>query len=751
MAMAEVVLLSSSPGFAPLIRPPSPDLPSPSSFFAPNRPRCAPARSMAAAAAKRADVQTTLKRGGITKPHGMLDEKPEPRKTPGTKHSAGRGVANLDPSGGQLGAAVKRRTDWTPPKNSAHITTFLDPPRSVEAACVPPGSDDVEATATKGFGNLMTTFGFGLGATAANPRPSPKTPTLAPRKRRRVETGPTPASNGRRKPEQKKVKAGKKKARTVTEQATAPYAMELTPDPTVPMLPYFPTHVTASMRRARSKTNFGAGEGPPAGAIPVAGLTNRKGVSKAAMTKRKPARCAGPPPPSLLSPERALQKIQRQDLVFGTSSQLAREESPTMIRQLQEAMDLSVTTTHVDLVGTGPSSPTSHRTGGLWAAAARDVDGSLMEIETLDLSASPPPDLAPREGQSHEHARPRAAAQMEGTTGKEHGCESSSPFQEIGDFPEPPQPPSPPRQEPDHEYPPTAPAVPTRPDFSEYPTAQLIREISSFGFKAVKGRGPMIALLDRCWEGKHRAVLSSAPSHAYSTSSAVAKLATGKAAEKGTDVPAKKSRGRPRKETSAGAAEGARMAGGSSILPVRASPAKGEAKAKVKTKKRDVIAIIEEISDSDTPPTPSPPRRRRTTSDAGRAVAAPTLQLSTPPATADTLTCPLSPETTDQDRLFKSITRAIRSQRNVRAPASGSTLTPPSTNLTWHEKMLLYDPIVVEELAVWLNTVGLRSVGIDDEVHPGVCRAWCEMRSVCCISNKELGWDRVKKKGRGKP
>jgi len=62
---------------------------------------------------------------------------------------------------------------------------------------------------------------------------------------------------------------------------------------------------------------------------------------------------------------------------------------------------------------------------------------------------------------------------------------------------------------------------------------------------------------------------------------------------------------------------------------------------------------------------------------------------------------------------------------------------PPSTNHqkepTWHEKILLYDPIVLEDLATWLNTVGLAEIGEDREVSALEVREWCEKRGVCCL------------------
>jgi hypothetical protein len=52
---------------------------------------------------------------------------------------------------------------------------------------------------------------------------------------------------------------------------------------------------------------------------------------------------------------------------------------------------------------------------------------------------------------------------------------------------------------------------------------------------------------------------------------------------------------------------------------------------------------------------------------------------------------------------------------------------------TWHEKMLLYDPIVIEDLARWLNAEGLNGVQEDREVTTVEVRDWCESKGVCCM------------------
>ena len=71
--------------------------------------------------------------------------------------------------------------------------------------------------------------------------------------------------------------------------------------------------------------------------------------------------------------------------------------------------------------------------------------------------------------------------------------------------------------------------------------------------------------------------------------------------------------------------------------------------------------------------------------------------------------------------LFQSEHAAKDTQRNhIRDP-------------TWHEKILLYDPIVLEDLARWLNSAGLAGIQEDREVTALDVRGWCEINGICCL------------------
>ena len=55
---------------------------------------------------------------------------------------------------------------------------------------------------------------------------------------------------------------------------------------------------------------------------------------------------------------------------------------------------------------------------------------------------------------------------------------------------------------------------------------------------------------------------------------------------------------------------------------------------------------------------------------------------------------------------------------------------------SFHLKILMYDPIVLEDLTVWLNDGGLKSVGCDLQVTLTDLRHWCNEHGVCCLARE---------------
>ena len=175
---------------------------------------------------------------------------------------------------------------------------------------------------------------------------------------------------------------------------------------------------------------------------------------------------------------------------------------------------------------------------------------------------------------------------------------------------------------------------------------------------------------------------------------------------------------------------------------------------------------IDDIYDSDSPTTPSPPRRRARSSPPAvqpltlSPSGSPSLKAKAPGIVA--LSCTASLKAVDthwatiRSDLFSRITAVVKS-----APRSTDAGNP-----SWWDKILLYDPIVLEDLTAWLNQQGLRvevkrlkpkpkkrgrknkDAKVEEEevewevqqepVQAWMVQKWCEEKSICCLWKEGL-------------
>lgn len=658
-----------------------------------------------------------------------------------------------DGSNHSLIPAVKRRTAWTPPSASANsepagVSTVIG---NLE---VGNASSDVSKRneRIRGFPDLLASFGF-TGAQA--PATQISIGVAGIKKRKLIELVRTGSSTptGREATPALKEKAQKKKARTLTDLATSIYTPEdEVSEKAAPILQYF---------------SIQANDG-------IAGDNTRVPKSRSKSPVKKTGLRAAQAP-VLLSPESALRQVDNQDFVFGTSSQLAREESPTFLRDIHAAMQAS---NEIDEQGplsnsafvsrplhtksiNGKSTPSAKH--NLWSASSRDTFGELMIVETVDLTESPAITKKVETSIVKEHAFPAAVESNDEplhdpdtlvTSGRPSQSLSksigpieaairtellSSPNESTGcsarlikTSQKSKQSVSPRKSA----KVPTKPSVSNKtlseamPNFSGYTTAQLTREIASYRFKPVKGRDQMISLLKRCWEGKQRLALATlgantivkSPLHkeqesikdmSFSSSQAESsspKRVRSRSRLDRTDLSPQKPKIRSGKES----AHTIETLGLDSNTPL------SQLRTPRKPKKKDEEAF-DEISDSDANMTPSPPRRHPS-------------EIRTPPRPLQIQCSTLAEESTDasintsQVQLHKYMSRAVSN-----APLSNDPMNP-----TWHEKILLYDPIILEDLTVWLNTGGLEKVGWDGEVEPKEVKKWCESKSICCLWKENL-------------
>jgi hypothetical protein len=751
--------------------------PEPSNAAAPTKPPKKPRASK-----KKTDTsQTTLPKGNVTKPAAKDDQAKRNSETV-SRHFAVQEAAPAPPSAPTSAAsdpvileqALPRRTDWTPPRET------------VPCALANSATKELSSPTTTAGPSIFKTLHDDYGCTA-DVQPSGPVYSDVLGKRKLIETVSVSSRQRTPEPSPVKSKAVKKKPRTITELATAAYRQAGASD--------------ASIGGSRDGSASAGGSEQLNGG-------NAAGKGKTAKKPSKPKANAGKETskPRLLSPTSAMRQVAKQDFVFGTASQLAAEEDPELLRALHEAMKAS---NQPDSDPFECSSPIvgdlairRKGRGGLWAAGAR-LDGDVMDLEVIDLTGSSPLSLARaleqntttqdekiesvmkdfdinmsdglREPSISPPARAASPTLPVVTSGPEIiEIEDSSLFITTRPTTPPLQPefePPPSNQQQLMMSQPNSPQLqPPRPNFELYTDARLAKEVASYGFKPVKKRTGMIALLNKCWESQHQTSLGTTLRQcAMSTTAANAagspkakgrskKQTQPKASAKSTEgagpsdeqpaapqtprrrgrqaksaleeterqapyqepdpAPTKKPRGRPRKDVAVTTTKTSRKA---------LSPKRVAAAAKVSSRPVTIKIPDSDVEDS-IPSTPSSTCSQDLDEDddifsSPRGVdLSVTEDLDSPSADND-----LAPTSGEED-LFRCITQAI-----ITAPRSSDPSNP-----NWHEKMLMYDPVILEDLTAWLNAGQLDRVGYDGEVSPELVKKWCESKSVCCLWRENL-------------
>lgn len=608
-------------------------------------------------------------------------------------------------------SVLSRRRDWTPPPADTVILLDSESDNKEMPSSAANGANE-EQSGNTAFQSLQDQYGCKTETSDLTRVNKVRVEVLG--KRKLIETVAVTGQRTSRSVSPTKPAATKRKVRTITELALAPYA--------APIEPEFDITIGHTRDSLLGYLDQG-GDVKALFEVQEAALAKAKdGKKPAKAPPKKPRKKNGKTVevPILLSPSTALKQSSKQDFVFGTSSQLVTNDSPRALRELQLAIQASNKLDEED---------DADDQAGLWHAGARDVDGSLLEFRyvhsTPPAPASAPPSPSPQ---------PRIVSKLEPDhePPAESGPPANQPAKEQNDGPG--SAPAQLEQEPEKSLVPTpkskTPRKPKKPNYDLLTDVQLARKIKTFGFKPIKRRSAMVALLDQCWESQHQD--PSPPGLEAVTASTVPKPVTtatpSKAAKvtkraKADDAP-KKPRGRSKKVV-AGAVDT------SEVKPLEETKARSKSPAKTRAPRAKKGAVVApalpiEIPDSDDIldeqlSTPSTPAQARSS---------PEPVFSPPNATnldlsigdeAD-MSLALSP-TNNEEALFKHITDVVKATPRSTDPAAPS----------WHEQMLLYDPIVLEDFTAWLNSGELTKVGYDAEVAPTVVKKWCESKSVVCL------------------
>ncbi|PQK10225.1 hypothetical protein BB8028_0002g05490 [Beauveria bassiana] len=631
-----------------------------------------------------------------------------------------------------LQRAPVRRLDWTPPKQRS---PRVSQPKNASPAASEPVSEE------NGRDDTLSKV---LEAYKCDDTPASTTATRSDedgsifRKRKLIDAVSTRSGQDTTVvPEPaivKKKAPSKKKPRTITGLATAAYKLASQPDPD----PEEEAHTRPSKAEAQTATIT---------ATNAPAKKTRKRTSKAPKKTRKKE---PPPKPVLLSPSAALRQVANQDFLFGTSSQLAQEQSPGFLRDLARAMKHSNEIDYASLstpINSDAIEPPEARRS-LWDAAARDEAGDVFDLGIQEL-AQKSQDLPSLEAQ----ADPFGYVKEASPTGEDSFLSLSDALKPQEVLHEKVQTPEPPTKESCSQDAgpvppvPTSPGLPPRPKFELYTDAQLASAVSSYGFKNVRQRGARIALLDKCWQGRNQngAVSGARFASTLAGQSTRSPVKSGRAkspvktpARPDSSLvsasqpqepppsaqqpisPPKRPRGRPRKSPAPAPSlsESASLCAAALLHPDSAALAPSTPKCPKGKSSRLVVEIPDSESDADGLDSLS-----ASPSSVPDEMPSPSQGVDLSLSMDQDAELSIAVTTSEKPASFEYISKSVTS-----APRSKDVSQP-----SWHEKILLYDPIIIEDLTAWLNCGPLTKAGYDDEVSSGEVKKWCESKSICCL------------------
>lgn len=657
-----------------------------------------------------------------------------------------------------LDEALRRRMDWTPPRDtSPQIVPAVEDEGEVEKG---QGSNT-----TGGFDRLLSDYNYSAPSTA---REIPfNVGGEGPTKRRRIELvdpllqpyqvyqadsiGRQPAQgadSSTSDPQPKKKPKGPKRFTTLTARMTAQYTLHNTND-----------------------------DDSATDEIQIPGKTKSK-RSKGQTTEKDTT-------VTVLSPEAASRSLENQDLIFGTCSQLEREDSPQTLREMQQAFHESESLAfdgrkEIPLAIAMSRGPVSCLTGtrNLWEVAARSIEGSLVQAKSVD-DINPTGTTVASKKENTKAKRP-VNWEDDDWFDLDYGKPKPTPKKIV--LPEdtskpaaralPLDGPEPLAQANETSANPAlnqemASQQPCMPHYSGFTDAELTKQVAAFGFKSVRGRKKMIELLQKCWESKHgykkSVIVQSQPQPLPQIDRAELSDSTQKQAHSTTTKAKPRSKGKTASAQSASSSS-RHTATRKDTMTTTSSKKTSTMVAKSSHNLPSSYMDIEEIQDSEDEVIPSPSqvqkRYRKILSTTSNKTSEPSLDIRTKEPTASPMKrkAAASKSSVTAKALISSstaklktgpskrnslpdlgtqITKAVRSQPQLSplSSSSGSRIRP-----TWHEKILMYDPVILEDFTTWLNVEGLGLVGEDREAHVAAVREWCESKGICCCGKNNSSW-----------
>ena len=599
-----------------------------------------------------------------------------------------------------LEEAMTRRRGWTPP------------PDVEVPALGSKGNENISQAANTSFRDIssfLSDFGYDTDIKAKPIATVWADGTTSKRRKVELLQPSNPPAPGSVKPT--RAKSPKNKAPTITGKSTAPFMPEQSAQSTG-LKQYFSLLTPDSSDHLnREQTNAEVRLKKKDNRLTKKVVQHRKSSDK---MKKRGVREQQP----LLLPEKAVASANNQTLVFGTSSQLVRDDSPTLIRDIQRAIAESETFDEQTVGEKHHNRRVPVGSKDLWKAAARDLHDGLQEAEAticdnsrintahsssdisqMQLALLPTddgslerPHIVDNAIMFNDDALPKSLADASVKT-RRSSVSATKRSRKKPEF--------------NHQM----------PNYNGFTQADLRKEVAKYGFKPIRKREEMIALLRRCWESRHRVVLR-APNPMETLQGESSKA---ESTERDASMNIKENRYKQdeKKQVAHISRLDAIETQASDINPPRKPRGRPRKEAVSDGDPRTIDISIPDTDDAlkqDLSSCRSPHPLEKTV----------TAALQSDLLVSETASKPLSQ--TDPDELFRRITMAVK---------AGPPANDPD-NLSFFEKILIYQPIVIEDLTTWLNTKGLGAVGVDEEVGSGLVKAWCEGRSICCLWKENL-------------
>ncbi|KAJ5103322.1 hypothetical protein N7532_003851 [Penicillium argentinense] len=657
--------------------------------------------------------------------------------------------------------ALRRRMDWTPPRRtSPKLETATEDDRN--------NANEHEPKPGGSFGKLLSDYSFSGATSAAHKLPLNMT-SGGPTKRRRIEL----------------VDPFLQPYQVYQAESGGEASAQVEGDSQPKKKPKAPKRYTTLTARMTAQYTPSNEHNDPSGDDSIQHIAEAKPKRTKARMKENEVM------PIVLSPEAAFKSLEDQDLIFGTCSQLDREDSPPTMRETQQASHASESLTNerrgMALTIPRTSSSVSRMTGtrNLWEVAARSAEGSLVQAKATDSVDLTSPIWTPNASNAQakqsmnwenddwfelDYGQPKPPPKKK--TALSSASKSEARSRPSSDREPPVQGDNVPIKVTSKQT--SSSQQPCMPHYSGFTDAELSKQVATFGFKSVRGRKKMIELLQKCWESKHgkggTTSLTNSQAHPHSQSEIVELPAS-------TQSQHLDSRGlpvaqtpKPKTKADSKLDKDATSSSANTVTQTKPTSTKNrlttlQKATRTSRSQPSSFIDIEEIQDSEEEVIPSPSQTQKRYNEillkTPKPVKEPSLETQTKEPTPSPskrktaifkssrntkkASCSSEHKTTKaafSERnslpdLATQITKAVRSQSRLSPPSSssGSRICP-----TWHEKILMYDPIILEEFTIWLNVEGLSLVGEDREVHVAAAREWCESKGICCCGKNNASW-----------